>query len=157
MPLALAQSVDEQVVGPGTDASFGIGRDIGPDHDSEWRFDRPAAGEGLARAGHAVTARAGANVARYRPRSIWRSFCGSRLVPTLSCARPDATRLDATIASTIAAATLRHARLTHGRAVRGSRVLGPDRLGRTLSRTSDEFRWLGESAEQRYWVAVSES
>jgi hypothetical protein len=93
-------------------------------------------------------------MARYRPRSIWPKFCASKLVPTLSCARPDATRLDAKIAATIAAPTLRHARGSRmDERVRGSRVLGPDRLGRTLSRTSERVsEWLGESAEQRYWV-----
>src|ERR1700677_5071402 len=73
-------------------------------------------------------------MARYRPLSIWPKFCGSRLVPTLSCARPGAIRLDARTSEAIAAPTLRHAR--GSRMDEGSgilQILGPDRLRRPAS------------------------
>src|SRR6202000_1205472 len=58
IPLALAQGAHERLIAPDANAGFEIGRDIGPDHDAKRSLDRTAAGEGLARAGDGVTARA---------------------------------------------------------------------------------------------------
>src|ERR1700689_4780376 len=77
-------------------------------------------------------------MARYRPRSIWPKFCGSRLVPTLFCARPGATRLDARINETIAAPAIRRANGSRmDKRSRVLEVLGPDRLGRPVGERRD--------------------
>src|SRR3984957_1561340 len=78
-------------------------------------------------------------MARYRPRSIWPKFCGSRFVPTLFvCARPAAIMLDATTSDAIATAAIRGA--NSSRMDEGSRVLevlGPDRFGRPVGERRD--------------------
>src|SRR3984957_1247975 len=72
-------------------------------------------------------------MARYLPRSIWPKFCGSRLVPTLFCARLGATRLDARISETIAAPAIRRARgSSMDERSRVLEVLSLDRLGRPV-------------------------
>src|SRR5277367_2005889 len=73
-------------------------------------------------------------MARYRPLSIWPKFCGSRLVPTLFCARLDAMRPDARISEAIAAPAIRRAvrsRMDERSGV--LEILGPDRLRRPVS------------------------
>jgi hypothetical protein len=92
-------------------------------------------------------------MARYRFRSIWPKFCGSRFVQTLFvCARAAAIRLDATTSDAIAPAAIRGAE--NSRVDEGSpvlEVLGPDRFGRPVGERRDRAGRIVESIVIRFY------